>query len=167
MPSLYDITLPVFISQFGNLSKILDKARTHAGATGIAHTDLLEARLAPDMLPLTKQVQIASDTARGVAVRIGQVERKAMEDNEATFDELQARIAATVEYLKAVPSSAFDGKEGNPVPMKFGPREFTFPSGEAYVLSFALPNFYFHVTTAYDILRHKGVPLGKRDFLGG
>lgn len=167
MPSLYDITLPVFISQLGNLSKILEKAREHADASGISHAELLEARLAPDMLPLTKQVQIASDTARGVAVRVGGVAPKPMEDTEKTFDELQARITATINYLKAVPASTFDGKDANPVTMKFGPREFTFPTSTAYVLNFALPNFYFHATTAYDILRHKGAPLGKRDFLGG
>jgi hypothetical protein len=167
MPSLYDVTIPVFISQLGNLSNILDKARAHADATRMAQSELTEARLAPDMHPLTSQVQIATDTARGVAVRVGGVAPKPMADTEKTFDELQARIAATIEYLKAVPASAFDGKDAVPVPVKFGPREFTFPSGDAYVLGFATPNFFFHVTTAYDILRHKGVPLGKRDFLGG
>lgn len=167
MPSLYDTTIPVFIRQLRNLSAILEKARAHAAAAGIPDTELTEARLASDMHPLTAQVQIATDSARGVAVRIGGVAPKPMADTEKTFDELLARIAATVDYLKAVPASAFDGKDANPVPMKFGPREFTFPSGDAYVLGFALPNFFFHVTTAYDILRHKGVPLGKRDFLGG
>lgn len=166
MPSLYAVTLPVFIRQFGNLSKILDKAREHADANSIAHDELLTARLAPDMLPLTNQIQIATDTARGVAVRVGGVEPKPMADTEKAFDELQARIAATVDYLKAVPASAFDGKEANPVTLKMRSGEVPFPSGDAYALGFALPNFWFHATTAYDILRHKGVALGKRDFLG-
>ncbi len=167
MPSLYDFTIPVFIRQLGNLSKILDKARAHADAAGVAHAELIDARLAPDMLPLSSQVQIASDSARGVAVRVGRIAPKPMADTEKTFEELQARIAASIDYLKSVPANVFDGKEGDPVTLKFGSSEVPFPSGVAYVLGYAMPNFYFHVTTAYDILRNKGVKLGKRDFLGG
>lgn len=165
MPSLYEITLPPFIRGLKNLSRNLAKGRAFADGQGMAHEDLLGARLYPDMLPLTAQVQRASDTPRLAAVRIGGVAPKPMADEEKTFDELQARIAATLDYLKAVPADAFDGKESNPVSFKAGPRELTFPTATVYAQVFALPNFYFHAVTAYDILRHKGVPLGKADFI--
>lgn len=164
MPSLHAVTIPVFVRALGNLSKNLEKARAHADAHDIPHEDLLQARLFPDMLPLTGQVQRASDTSRFVAVRVGQIAPKSMEDNEKTFDELQARIAATLDYLKTVPAQAFEGRDDAPVSFKAGPRTLEF-TGTSYVLGFAIPNFYFHVTTAYAILRHKGVPLGKLDFL--
>lgn len=167
MPSLFDITIPVFARALGNMSKHLEKGRAFADENGIDHAEMIATRLAPDMKPLSAQVQFASDTARGVAVRVGGIERRSMADTETTFDELQARIASTVEYLKAVPANAFDGKDSDPITLKFGPREVPFPSAIAYVQSFALPNFWFHATTAYAILRHKGVPLGKMDFLGG
>jgi hypothetical protein len=163
--SLYDITIPVFIRAFGNLSKILDKAKAFADEKGMPHDELLNARLIDDMYPLTAQVQRASDTARFLAVRVGQHEAVPMADTEASFDELQARIKATVDYLKAVPADAFAGRETAKIEFKTGPRTLNF-TGRDYVIGFAIPNFYFHATTAYAILRHKGVPLGKFDFFG-
>ena len=163
--SLYDVTIPVFIRAFGILSRNLAKAKAFAEEKGMAHEELLNARLIDDMYPLTAQVQRASDTARFLAVRVAQQEAVPMADNETSFDELQARIKATVDYLKAVPADAFAGRETAEIEFKAGPRTFNF-AGRDYVLGFALPNFYFHATTAYAILRHKGVPLGKFDFLG-
>ncbi|WP_309085320.1 DUF1993 domain-containing protein [Chelativorans sp.] len=163
--SLYEATIPVFIQTFGHFSKFLDKGRAFADEKEIPHSDLLEARLYPDMAPLTAQVQRASDTARFAAVRVGQVEPVSMPDTESSFDELQARISKTVEFLKAVPPQAIDAGEDIPVALKTQRFSMDF-KGKEYLLGFALPNFYFHVTTAYGILRHKGVPLGKVDFFG-
>lgn len=163
--SLYDISVPVFLRALRNLSANLEKGRAYADENGIPHKDLLEARLIADMLPLTGQIQRASDSAKLAAVRVGQVAPVAMADNEVTFDDLQARITKTADFLKAVPATAMDGREGASVVLKLGGNEVPFTS-ESYLLGFALPNFFFHVTTAYAILRHKGVPLGKPDFLG-
>lgn len=161
--SLYDVTVPAFLRAFANLSDHLEKARTFADALSIDHDSLISARLYPDMLPLSGQVQRASDTAKFVPVRLGGPQAPAMPDTEKTFDELQARIAATVSYLKSVPTDAFDAQEDREVVLKFRDRSVTF-TGRSYVLVFALPNFYFHATTAYDLLRQAGVPVGKRDF---
>lgn len=166
MPSLYETSIPLFLNSLSAMSKFLTKGQAFADENGIAHEELLGARLAPDMHPLTAQVQRASDTSRFVAVRVGGAEPKPMADNEKTFADLQARISATRDYLKAVPASNFDGKEGAEVRFNAGSREMTF-TGLGYVTFFAIPNFYFHVTTAYDILRHKGVPIGKVDFMSG
>ncbi len=166
MTTLYDVTIPGFLHSLGSLSKIIEKGRAYAAENGIAETDLVSSRLAPDMLTLAGQVQRASDSARFAAVRVGGVAPKPMADEEKTLDELQARIAATVDFLKAVPPESFEGKDGIEVTVKAGSRELEF-TGQSYIAFFAIPNFYFHVTTAYDILRHKGVPIGKRDFLGG
>ena len=164
--SLYDASIPVFLRGFANLSAILEKARVYADEQGIAHAELLEARLIDDMLPLTAQIQRCSDTAKGTAVRVGQVANVAMADTETSFDALQARIAATVEFLKAVPVASIEGREAAEVtfPLPSGDMQF---SGRDYVFGFALPNFFFHLTTAYAILRMKGVPVGKLDYLGG
>lgn len=166
MPTLYQITVPVFLRALGNMSKHLEKARDYTDENGIAHDEITGARLYADMHPLTAQVQRASDTSKFVVSRVGGLQAPSMADNEKTFDDLQARIAATRDFLKTVPADAFDGKEGNPVSMKFGPRSIEFPTANDYVLIFALPNFWFHATTTYDILRHKGVPVGKLDFIG-
>ncbi|MDQ8756973.1 DUF1993 domain-containing protein [Sphingosinicella sp. LHD-64] len=163
--SLYDVTIPVFIRSFGNLSAILDKGRAFADAEGLPHGELLEARLIADMHPLTSQVQRASDSSKFVAVRVAQVEAPAMEADETSFDDLQARIARTVDFLKSVPAGSMDGREDAEVELRTPNTHLTFTARD-YVLGFALPNFFFHVTTAYDILRHKGVPLGKMDFIG-
>lgn len=164
--SLYDVTVPVFIRGFDNLSKNLAKGRAHAEANGMAHEELLHARLFPDMHPLIAQVQRASDTAKFVPGRVADIKPPVMEDKEASFDELEARIRATVDFLKAVPADAFDGREEAEVSLRLGGNAVPFTARD-YVLGFAVPNFYFHVTTAYAIMRHKGIPLGKMDFIGG
>ncbi len=164
--SLYDITVPVFIRGFNNLSKNLAKGRAHAEATGMKHDELLGARLIADMHPLTAQVQRASDTAKFVPGRVAGIAPPAMEDNEKSFDDLEARIRATVDFLKTVPADAFNGKENSEVVLKFGGQPVPFTARD-YIQGFAVPNFYFHLTTAYAIMRHKGVPLGKSDFIGG
>lgn len=164
--SLHEISVPVFIRAFRNLSKILEKGRAFADEKGIAHSELLGARLYPDMAPLTGQIQRASDTAKFVGVRVAKSENVPMADTEASFDDLQARIAATVAFLEKVTPQSMEGKETAEVVLKFGPQSITFTAPQ-YLLVFALPNFFFHVTTAYDILRHKGVPIGKLDYIGG
>ncbi|MDT8757147.1 DUF1993 domain-containing protein [Sphingomonas psychrotolerans] len=163
---LYDLTVPVFLRGFAAMAAFLEKARAHADEHGVAHDDLLTARLYEDMAPLTSQIQRASDAAKFAVSRLAAIEPPAMPDTEASFDELQARIAATVAFLNAVPREAIDGREDADIELKTPSGSFPF-KGRGYVLGFALPNFYFHVTTAYAILRHKGVPLGKRDYLGG
>lgn len=163
---LYDLTVPVFLRGFKAMAAFLEKARAHADANGIAHDELLTARLYEDMAPLTSQIQRASDAAKFAGARLAGIDAPAMPDTEASFDELQARIAATVAFLNSVPRDAIDGQEDRDVELKTPSRSFQF-KGRGYLLGFALPNFYFHVATAYGILRHKGVPLGKMDYLGG
>ncbi|MDB5738541.1 MAG: hypothetical protein JWO65_2209 [Sphingomonas bacterium] len=164
--SLYDASVPAFIRSLTALSVILEKGRAFADEKGIPHATLLEARLIEDMAPLTAQIQRASDSAKGTAVRVGQVENVAMADDETSFDDLQARIAKTIAFLNTVPANSMDGREDAEVILTTpnGSMPFT---GQSYVLGFALPNFYFHVTTAYGLLRRAGVPLGKLDYLGG
>jgi hypothetical protein len=164
--SLYDVSVPIFIRSLRNLSAILEKGRSFADEKGLPHSALLEARLIDDMSPLTSQIQRASDSAKFVAVRVGGIEGVVMEDNEASFDDLQARIAATIALLETVRGDMMDGREEDQVTLKTPNRSIEFKARD-YVLHFALPNFFFHVTTAYDLLRHKGVPIGKTDFLGG
>ena len=163
---LYDLTVPVFLRGFHAMSGFLAKGEAFAAEKGLDPAELLNARLIEDMAPLTAQVQRASDAAKFTMVRIGGVEGVAMPDEEASFADLQARIAKTVAFLNAVPREAIDGKEDAPVELKTPNRTLTF-TGQSYVLGFVLPNFYFHVTTAYALLRAKGVPIGKMDFLGG
>jgi uncharacterized protein len=163
--SLYDITLPVFDRGLGVLAAVLDKGRSHVEANGLETEALLAARLAPDMLNLAGQVQRASDTAKFAAVRIGGVANEPFADEEKTLADLQDRIARTRAFLAGVTRGAIDGKEDVVLSVKIGqtPREI---AARDYVLGFALPNFYFHVTTAYDLLRQAGVPLGKMDYIG-
>lgn len=163
---LYDLTVPAFLRGFHAMSGFLAKGEAFATEKGIDPAELLTARLIEDMAPLTGQVQRASDAAKFVAVRLGGVENVPMADEEASFAELQERIAKTVAFLKAVPREAIDGKEGATVTITTPRTSFEF-TGIDYATNFALPNFYFHVTTAYALLRHKGVPIGKMDFLGG
>jgi hypothetical protein len=163
---LYDASIPIFLRALDNLSAILEKGRAFADEKGIPHAELLEARLIGDMAPLTAQIQRCSDSAKGVAVRIGQVANVAMPDTETSFDDLQARIAATIDVLKATPPESFEGREDAIVTVKTGNGEVSYPARD-YLLKFALPNFFFHVTTAYGLLRMKGVPIGKLDYLGG
>ena len=135
---------------------------------GAAHPDgdtLVEARLAPDMFTLAGQVQRASDTAKGCAARLAGIDNPGFPDTETTFAQLQERIARTIAFLQGVKPAQIDGSEDKPIAFKAGPYMLNF-TGASYLLTFVLPNFYFHVTTAYDILRHKGVPVGKMDYLG-
>jgi hypothetical protein len=164
--SMYQASVPVFVRALENLSAILHKAAAYAEARKIDPSVLMNARLYPDMLPLSRQVQIASDNAKGPVARLANVERPVWDDNETTFAQLQARIAKTITFLKSVKPEQIDGSEDRTVTMKIGPDEHAF-KGQPYLLGFALPNFYFHVTTAYSILRHSGVEIGKTDFIGG
>ena len=159
---LYALTAPVFVRALSNL----DKGRAFAAEKGLDERELLDARLIEDMGNLISQIQRASDSVKGCMVRLGGVENVVMEDNEATFDDLKARIAKTIDFVNSVPASAINGKEDAQIVLKFPNAELKF-DGRSYLLGFVHPNFYFHVTTAYAILRMKGVPVGKIDFLGG
>ena len=159
--TLYDTALTPVLRSLKSLSNILKKGEAYANEKGIPHSELLEARLAPDMHPLIFQVQTAANTAKFLAVRVGGVANLVMEDNEKTFDDLQARITKTIDFLEAINREEFDGKEVN----EFTFRDIPF-TGLSYTNSFALPNFYFHMVTAYAILRMKGVDVGKWDYLG-
>ena len=163
--SLYDASVPVFIRALGNLSHVIGKGAAHADAKKIDPTVLLGCRLYPDMFPLTRQVQIASDFAKGASARLAGQEPPKFEDKEASFAELIARLDRTAEFLETLPREPFDGAATRSINFKAGGQPMALP-GAAYLLSYALPNFYFHATTAYNILRHNGVELGKRDYLG-
>ena len=162
---LYDLSVPAFRRGFAALSAILEKARAHADERGIRHETLLTARLYEDMHPLTSQVQRASDAAKFALARLSGIDAPAMPDSEASFADLQDRITRTVAFLDTVPADAVNGKEAIDVEVKTPSRSFHF-KGQDYLLGFALPNFYFHLTTAYAILRNQGLPLGKMDYLG-
>ena len=157
--------VPSFTHSLRSLSAILTIAETHCEKRKIDPNALLTARLFPDMLNLTRNVLIACDTAKGLAARMSQTENPSFEDNETTFGELQTRITKTIEFMETVPDTAFEGAENRDVVMKFGPEERTF-TGVDYFNGFATPNFYFHTATVFGILRHNGVEIGKRDFLG-
>lgn len=163
--SVYDVTVPLFLRGFANLTVHLDKAAAFAGEKGIDPRELVAARLIDDMLPLAGQVQRASDTAKAAAARLTGIAAPAFPDEEASLAELQARIGKTVDFLKSVSPEAFDGAEARTVTLRSRSGETHFV-GRDYLFQHALPNFYFHLTTAYDILRMKGVPIGKTDFLG-
>ncbi|HLY06433.1 MAG TPA: DUF1993 domain-containing protein [Rhizomicrobium sp.] len=164
--SVYEACIPPMLHFLENLSKILDKAVAQAKARDLPLTELIEARLAPDMFPFPRQVQITSDVAKLTAARLAGLEPPSFPDTETTFPELQARIARTIDYLKSVPREKFDGAEDRTITLKFPQGEANF-TGRDFVTNFALSNFFFHVTTAYDILRHKGIEIGKMDYLGG
>lgn len=164
--SMYSASVPVFVRMFGNARKWLDKAEGHAAARKFDAANYLGLRLAPDMLPLMRQVQIASDGAKGCVARLVGVEVPKWEDNEATMADLHARLKRTVDYVQSVPVDGFEGSENREIvlPMRQGdPLRFT---GEAYLKHYVMPNLYFHLTTTYALLRHAGVELGKRDYLG-
>lgn len=163
--SMYQASIPVFVRQLNNLSTILGLAAADAEARKIEPGVLLNARLAPDMFPLVRQVQIACDSAKGGVALLAGVEAPSHADDETSFAELQARIAKTLEFLQAVSSAQLDGSEARSVVLKRRDKETQF-LGQAFLLDHVLPNFYFHYSTAYAILRHNGVAIGKRDFLG-
>jgi uncharacterized protein len=162
--SMYQASVPVFQRTLGAVDKILDKAAAYAEERKIDPAALLSARLYPDMFALTRQVQIATDHAKGAAARLAGVAVPSFEDSEKTFPELKARIGKTLEFIGTFKPSQIDGSEERDIALKAGPRELTF-KGQDYLLFFALPNFYFHTTTAFGILRHNGVSIGKLDFL--
>jgi len=164
--SMYQASIPVLIRMLGNLSAILDKAAAHAEAKKLDPAVLIKDRLAPDMLPFSFQVQTATDVAKGCAARLAGIEAPSFADTESTFPELKERIAKTIAFLQSVSAAQIDGSEERNITLKLRAGEFQF-QGQGYLLHFALPNFYFHLTTAYAILRHNGVELGKADFLGG
>jgi len=164
--ALYDLTVPMFVRGLTALSGLLDKGAAYAAEQGIDPATLTGAQLIADMKPLTAQVQFACDTAKGTVTRIGELKPVAMADTEQTFEELQARVAKTIALLEAVPRDKIDGREDAAVVLKVPGAEIPF-TGRSHVLTFSLPNFYFHLTTAYALLRQTGVPVGKMDFLGG
>jgi hypothetical protein len=163
--SLYQASAPRFANTLKNLSALLEKAQAHCEAKKIDPLALTSFRLFPDMFPLTRQVQIATDTAKGAVARLAGVEIPKYEDSEQTIAELRARIAKTVDFLLGVPAAKIDGAADRDIAMKAGGKDVTW-KGAQYLLGHAYPNFYFHCTTAYNILRHNGVEVGKRDFLG-
>lgn len=164
--TMYQASIPVFVRMLGNLSAILDKAVAHAEANKIDPAIFVNARLAPDMYPLSRQVQIATDMVKGCAARLAGIDVPRYEDNESTFTDLQARIAKTVAFIQGVSAEQVDNSEERDITLKFGSREVGF-LGQDYLVDFVLPNFYFHITVAYAILRHHGVEIGKMDYLGG
>jgi hypothetical protein len=163
--SMYRASVPVFVQMLNALAVVLKKAEAHAQAKKIDPAALLTARLYPDMFPLTKQVQIACDFAKGCPARLAGVDVPKYEDNEASFADLDARIAKTLAFLGTLKPAQIDGSEEKVISLTIGGKPMDF-DGLTYLLNFASPNFYFHVTTAYDLLRHNGVELGKRDFMG-
>lgn len=165
MLTMYDATIPPLKRTLTNLSAILKKGEDYADTKKIEHAVLLNARLFPDMYPLSRQVQIATDMSKGAAARLTGVEIPKYEDNETTFTELQARIAKTIAFLDTVKPAQMEGAKTRDITIAVGKMELKF-TGLAYLLKWVLPNVYFHVTTAYNILRHNGVELGKTDFLG-
>jgi len=163
--SMYEASAPRFTNMLRNLSAILARAEAHAGARKIAPEVLLSARLFPDMFPLSKQVQIACDHAKGAVARLAGVEVPGFADNEQSFAELQERIARTIAFIESVDAAQVNGSEARDIAFSIGGQQLQF-QGMQYLLGFALPNFYFHLVTAYNILRHNGVDIGKRDFIG-
>lgn len=161
--SLYSVTIPVMKKSLLALSKLLDKAAEHGG--GAAEAELLEKRFAPDMFPLVRQVQIACDQAKGFPFRLKGEEPPAIEDTETTLAELKERIAKTTAILDSVAAKDVDGKENAEVRLKYFPGKHL--TGFHYAFEYAIPNFFFHLTTAYDLLRAHGVSIGKGDFIGG
>ena len=163
--SMHAMSVDVFAHTLGNLSSILEKAAASAAQRKFDPAVLLAARLAPDMLPLTRQVQLASDFAKNSVARLAAQDPPRFEDTETTIEQLRARLARTIDYLKSVPASALEGSETRDIKVSAGERTLEF-KGLEFLQRWAIPNVFFHVTTAYAILRHNGVELGKRDFLG-
>jgi len=163
--SLYDVSIPVFTLSLSNLSVILDKAASHAEAKKVDPKAIPQARLIVDMLPLSAQVQIACDTAKGAAARLAGVEVPKHEDTESTLAELKARVAKTLDFIKTIKPAQLQGAETREIVLQFPQGALKF-NGLNYLTNFALPNFFFHVTMAYALLRKNGIDLGKRDFLG-
>jgi uncharacterized protein len=163
--SLYDVSIPIFTLSLNNLAAILDKAANHAEAKKVDPKALPAARLIVDMLPLSAQIQIACDTAKGAAARLAGVDVPKHEDTESTLPELKARVAKTLEFIKSIKPEQLQGAETREIILQFPQNTLKF-TGMNYLTNFVLPNFFFHLTMAYALLRKNGVELGKRDFLG-
>jgi hypothetical protein len=165
--SMHAMSVEVFANTLGNLSFILEKGLAHATARKFDPGILVTARLAPDMFPLSRQVQIACDVAKNSVARLAAVEPPRFEDNETTIEALRARIARTTDYLRGVPASALEGSEDRDIKVPTGPDRVLEFKGLDFLQRWAIPNVFFHVTTAYNILRHNGVEIGKRDYIAG
>jgi uncharacterized protein len=163
--SMFQASVPALLQGLASLSGVLDKAEAHAAARKIDPAALLGARLFPDMFPLSRQVQLVSDFAKGTAARLAGIEIPKYEDTETSFEALKARLARTAEFVRSIAPGQIDGSEDREITIPIAGQPTTF-KGQRYLVHFALPNFYFHLTTAYAILRHNGVELGKRDFIG-
>ena len=163
--SMYQASIPGFVRMLENFSAILDKAVASAEARKIDPAVFVNARLSPDMHPLSRQIQIATDTVKGGGARLAQVDVPSFADTETTFPELKERLAKTVAFLNTLTAAQIDGSEDRTVTMKARPRELSF-TGRDYLFNFVIPNLYFHLMATYAILRHNGVDVGKMDFLG-
>lgn len=163
--SMHAASVPVFRQLLSSLSTILDKAETHCAEKKIDPNALLHARLFPDMFALLRQVLIAADFAKGACARLAGIEVPKYEDNEQTFADLKARIAKTIAFIESLDPAMINGSEAREITTSAGPNSKTF-NGQTYLLHYALPQFFFHSTTAYAILRHNGIEVGKRDFIG-
>ncbi len=163
--SMYEACAPRFASMLRNLDAILGKAQAHAAVKKIDPAVFMSARLFPDMLPFVKQVQIATDHAKGAVARLAGVEVPRFEDTEQSFDELRARLVKTIAFVESFSAEQFDGSEDRDISLRAGGKDLAF-KGMPYLIGYAIPNFYFHLVTAYNILRHNGVEIGKGDYLG-
>jgi hypothetical protein len=163
--SMYQASIPVFVRVLKNLSTILDKTTAYAETKKIDLSVLVSARLAPDMFALNRQIQIATDSVKGCVARLAGIEVPSYPDTETTFPELHARIDKTIAFMESVSAAQIDGSEDRKITLKMGSSELNFP-GQQYLLHFVIPNFYFHISMAYAILRHNGVDIGKKDYLG-
>ncbi|AYG67898.1 MULTISPECIES: DUF1993 domain-containing protein [unclassified Rhizobium] len=166
MPSMYSFSVPIFQRGLQNLSVYLDAIETHASEKGIAPGELLSARLIDDMLPLSGQYQRASDTAKLAIARLAGIDAPRFEDNETTVADLRERLKKTQDFLATVTPATMEGSDTREVTISPGGNKIVFNKGEDYLAKFALPNFFFHVTTAHDILRSRGLPVGKQTYLG-
>ncbi len=163
---MHAFSVDLFSNILGNLSWLLERAAKNAAERKIEPAVFLGARLSPDMLPLSRQIQIAGDIAKNSVSRLAAVEPPRFEDNETTIEQLRSRLAKTIDYLKSLPPASFEGAETRDIKVPAGERTLEF-KGVAFLETWAIPNVFFHVTTAYAILRHNGVDLGKKDFIGG
>ena len=164
--SLYDAAVPAYLQILASLYGLLTKAEAHCTAKKIAPEVLLGSRLYPDMLPLSKQIQLASDFATRGCARLTQSEVPSTPDTEKTFEELRARLARTIDYVKSFKPAQFEGAETRDITFPMGPEKTMTMKGQQFLSSFSLPQFYFHAAIAHGLLRHNGVEIGKRDFMG-
>ena len=164
--SFYDVSIPAYLHTLKNLAALLEKAEAHAKSAGVDPATYLEARLAPDMLPLTRQIQMASDAAKGGAARLAAVTPPAFPDTETTWAEVKDRVARTIAFVESIRPDQVNGGEGRTIELPLPGRTLTFTATD-FLNQFSKPNFFFHVVTAYGLLRAQGVPLGKMDYLAG